>query len=203
VSHGDAPKPGPTVVLVRHGETEWSRTGRHTGRTDVALTDLGRRQAERTGRRLSGRRFGLVLASPVSRAAETCRLAGLGAAAEATDDLLEWDYGDYEGRRTEDIRRSRPGWTLWADGVPGGETAEAVGRRADRVIGRALTVDGDVALFGHGHILRVLAARWIGQPATGGAHFALEPSTISVLGWERETRVVLGWNNGTHLYGET
>jgi broad specificity phosphatase PhoE len=183
------------IVLVRHGETEWAKLGRHTGRTDIPLTDEGCAQAELAGRRLDGREFALVLTSPLGRASDTCRLAGLAGAAEHDEDLLEWDYGEYEGRRTVDIRIDRPGWTLWDDGVPGGETATQVGARVDRVIERAAAADGDVALFAHGHVLRVLGARWLGLDPTGGRYFALSPATLSVLGYERETRVFLRWND--------
>jgi probable phosphoglycerate mutase len=183
------------IVLVRHGETEWARLGRHTGRTDIPLTEDGRMQAELVGRRLDGREFALVLTSPLGRASDTCRLAGLAGVAEHDDDLLEWDYGEYEGRRTVDIRVDCPGWTLWDDGVPGGETAAQVGARVDRVIARALAARGDVALFAHGHLLRVLGARWLGLDPTEGRLFALSPATLSVLGYERETRVFLRWND--------
>ncbi|HJV08794.1 MAG TPA: histidine phosphatase family protein, partial [Acidimicrobiales bacterium] len=156
------------IVLVRHGETEWSVSGQHTGRTDIPLTDAGRRQAEGLGRRLAAWNFARVLSSPLSRALETCRLAGLGDRAELTDDLQEWDYGDYEGRRTADIRQERPGWGLWTDGVPAGETVDDVGRRADRVLDEARAAGGDVALFAHGHVLRVLGARWVDLPPACG-----------------------------------
>ena len=182
------------VVLVRHGETEWTLTGRHTGRTDIPLTEHGREQARRIGATLRDRRFALVLSSPLSRALETCRLAGLGDLAEVTDDLLEWDYGEYEGLRTVDIRETRPRWSLWTDGVPGGETAAAVAERVDRVIDRARSAGGTVALFAHGHVLRVLTARWLGLPPEDGRLFAMEPAALSVLGYERETRVVRRWN---------
>jgi broad specificity phosphatase PhoE len=182
------------IVLVRHGETEWSVSGRHTGSTDIPLTDVGRQKAERLGGRLSGWRFALVLTSPLTRAVDTCRLAGLGEEAEVTDDLREWDYGEYEGRRTVDIREERPGWDLWVDGVPGGETVDEVGRRADQVIDAARAVDGDVALFAHGHVLRILGARWIGLPPAGGRRLALSTAAVSVLGWERETPVLERWN---------
>jgi broad specificity phosphatase PhoE len=182
------------VVLVRHGQTEWSVSGQHTGTTDIPLTEEGRRQAEALGGRLSGWEFGRVLTSPLLRAADTCELAGFGGRAEVVDDLREWDYGDYEGRRTVDIRKDRPGWLLWRDGVPNGEPVEEVGRRADRVIEAARAADGDVALFAHGHVLRVLAARWIGLPADHGRLFALVTASISVLGWERESAVVERWN---------
>jgi len=182
------------VVLVRHGETEWSRAGKHTGRTDVPLTELGREEAVRVGLALRPRRFSLVLTSPLSRALETCRLAGLGDEAQVRDDLVEWDYGEYEGRTTNEIRKERPGWTLWEDGVIGGETAEEVGARADRVIAEVRARTGDAAVFAHGHLLRVLAARWLGLEPTGGALLALDPATMSVLGYERERAVVRSWN---------
>ncbi len=187
----------PRAVLVRHGETEWSVSGQHTGRTDIPLTDEGRRRARALGARLSAWQFARVLSSPLARALDTCRLAGLGEAVEVTDDLREWDYGEYEGRRTLDIRKERPGWTLWVDGVPGGETVDDVGRRADRVIEAVHGGGGDVALFAHGHVLRVLAARWIGLPADHGRLLALSTASISVLGWERETAVIERWNEST------
>ena len=182
------------VVLVRHGETEWSRDGRHTGRTDVPLTELGREEAIRVGLALRPRRFALVLTSPLSRAFETCRLAGFGDEAQVRDDLVEWDYGAYEGRTTNEIREERPGWTLWDDGVIGGETAEQVGARADRVIAELRATTGDAAVFAHGHLLRVLTARWLALQPTGGALLALDPATMSVLGYERERAVVHSWN---------
>jgi probable phosphoglycerate mutase len=184
----------PEVVLVRHGETEWSAAGRHTGRTDVPLTEEGRRQAKALGACLSEWRFALVLTSPLQRAAETCRLSGFGDAPQARDDLREWDYGDYEGRTTAEIRSERPGWILWRDGVPNGETLEQVGLRADRVIEEVRAVDGDVALFAHGHILRVLTARWLDLPPDRGRNFVLNTATLSVLGYERETPAILRWN---------
>ena len=185
------------VVLVRHGQTEWSVSGKHTGRTDVPLTDVGREKAARLGPRLAGWHFAAVLTSPMSRAIETCRLAGLGDGARVTEDLSEWDYGEYEGRRTVDIRQDRPGWDLWVDGVVGGETVEEVGRRADRVIAAARAVDGDVALFAHGHVLRILGARWIDLPPAEGRRLALDTASVSVLGWERDTPVLERWNDDT------
>jgi broad specificity phosphatase PhoE len=186
---------GPmNVVLVRHGETEWSRSGRHTGKTDLPLTEKGREDAERLSACLAGRRFARVLTSPLRRATETCRLAGLGDGADVRADLREWDYGEYEGRTTPEIRNERPGWTLWTDGVPGGETADEVGARADRVIAEVRAIEGDVAIFGHGHMLRVLAARWIELSPVEGRRFALEAGRIGVLGHERETPVILRWN---------
>jgi broad specificity phosphatase PhoE len=187
------------VVLVRHGETEWSRDGRHTGRTDIPLTDLGRRQAAVLGDRLRGRTFVGVMTSPLSRAAETCRLAGLADQAQPDDDLLEWDYGAYEGRRTPEIRAEVPGWTIWRDGAPGGESAADVGARADRAIERALAIGGEVVLFAHGHYLRVLAARWLGLPPDHGRLLALAPATLCLLGFEREQRVLERWNDRCHL----
>jgi broad specificity phosphatase PhoE len=189
-----SPRP-PEVVLVRHGETEWSRAGKHTGRTDVALTDVGREQATALGAALRGRELALVLTSPLSRALETCRLAGLGGAAQARADLQEWDYGAYEGRTTPEIREERPGWTLWRDGVPGGETAADVGERADRVIAELRAAGGDAAVFAHGHLLRVLAACWLGLDPVEGRLFALDTATLSVLGYERETAVLRLWNS--------
>ncbi|MGZ4307874.1 MAG: histidine phosphatase family protein [Gaiellaceae bacterium] len=183
------------VVLVRHGETEWSKALRHTGRTDVPLTEEGRRQAERVGEALRGRSFALVLTSPLLRAAETCRLAGFGDVAQARDDLMEWDYGDYEGQRTAEIREKAPGWTVFRDGAPNGETAEQVGARADRVLEEVRGADGDVLLFAHGHLLRVLTARWLGLEASAGRLFALDPGTLSTLGYERETSVLRLWNS--------
>jgi probable phosphoglycerate mutase len=185
----------PEVVLVRHGETEWSRAGKHTGRTDVPLTDAGRDQAVALGAALRGHAFALVLTSPLSRAAETCRLAGLGDVAQERADLQEWDYGAYEGLATLEIREERPRWTLWRDGVPGGETDADVGARADRVIAELRAIDGDAAVFAHGHLLRVLAARWLGLDPTEGRLFALDTATVSVLGYERETAVIRLWNS--------
>jgi broad specificity phosphatase PhoE len=182
------------VVLVRHGETEWSRAGKHTGRTDIPLTDRGRQEAQAVGAELQGRQFALVLTSPLARAAETCRLAGLGDVAESREQLIEWDYGAYEGRKTVDIREERPGWTLWRDGVPEGETIAQVQARVDLVTAELRSVAGDAAVFAHGHLLRVLAARWLGLEPAAGRLFALDPATISILGHERETPVVRMWN---------
>ncbi len=180
--------------LVRHGETEWSRSGQHTGRTDLPLEPSGEAQAEAVGALLAGVDFALVLTSPLIRAAETCRLAGLGERAEVTDDLMEWDYGAAEGRTTDDLRVDAPGWTLWTDGVAAGETAADVGRRADRVIERARSAGGDAVCFAHGHVLRVLAARWIGLPPAAGRLWTLGAGSLSVLGWEREVPVIDRWN---------
>jgi broad specificity phosphatase PhoE len=182
------------VVLVRHGETEWSRDGRHTGRTDIPLTERGRLQAQAVGAALGGREFALVLTSPLTRAAETCRLAGFGDRAEKRDELKEWNYGDYEGRTTPEIREERPRWSLWRDGAPGGETSAEVGSRVDGVIAEARSAAGDVLLFAHGHLLRVLAARWLGLKPAEGRLFALDPATLSILGYERETPVIRLWN---------
>lgn len=182
------------VVLVRHGETEWSKAGRHTGRTDVPLTAEGRHQAERVRGQLANRSFSLVLTSPLSRARETCHLAGLGDLAENCDDLLEWNYGSYEGLTTEEIRRARPGWSVFSGGAPGGESAEQVGQRVDRVIARIRSRPQGVVLFAHAHVLRVLAARWLGLEPAGGRYFSLATASVSVLGQERETPVVHQWN---------
>jgi broad specificity phosphatase PhoE len=180
------------IWLVRHGETEWSRSGQHTSRTDLPLTPEGVRQAEHLKRMLVGHSFALVLSSPMKRAIETCRLVGL--TPELSDDLREWDYGDYEGLTSPEIQKSAPGWTIFTGSVPNGETVEQVGTRADRVISRALAAEGDVALFGHGHLLRVLAARWVGIEPSGGRLLALSTASLSVLGHERETRVIRLWN---------
>jgi broad specificity phosphatase PhoE len=185
--------------LIRHGETEWSVTKRHTGRTDIALTATGKRQAAALGRHLARRAFALVLCSPLQRARETCRLAGYSDVATCTDDLLEWDYGAYEGRTTSEIRTEVPGWSIWTGGVPGGETIDQVGNRAEQVIKQALSVDGDVALFAHAHILRILTACWLGLPPDAGRLFALSTASVSVLGHERETRVISVWNQDWHL----
>jgi broad specificity phosphatase PhoE len=187
------------IWLIRHGETEWSRSGRHTGRTDVPLTPTGERQGRALGRHLAGRPFALVLTSPLARARETCRLAGYGTVAAVTDDLREWDYGLYEGRRTDEIRREVPGWSIWTAGVPGGETVDQVGERARRVIDRAAAAGGDAALFAHGHLLRVLAAVWLDLPPSEGRLFALGTAALSVLGYERETRVIGVWNQDWRL----
>jgi probable phosphoglycerate mutase len=182
------------VVLVRHGETDWSRAGKHTGRTDVPLNERGRERARALAAKLAGRELALVLTSPLVRAVETCRLAGLGERAEVDERLAEWDYGAYEGRTTAEIREERPGWSLWSDGVPGGETAPEVGARVDAVIRELEGVDGDVALFAHGHVLRVLGARWLGLEPSGGCLLALDPAGVSVLGREHEWRVIRRWN---------
>ena len=186
------------VWLARHGETEWARLGRHTGRTDVPLTDTGRTQAAALGRRLAGHAFGLVLTSPLSRAAETTAIAGFGDVAVADPDLREWDYGELEGRLTEDIREEYPGWTIWRGPWPGGETLDEVAARADHVLERIASAQGDVLVVSHGHLLRVLAARWLGLAPTSGGLFALGTATISVLGHDRETPVIEVWNEACH-----
>jgi broad specificity phosphatase PhoE len=182
------------VVLVRHGETEWSRDRKHTSRTDVPLTAVGRLQAEALGEALRERRFAAVWTSPRSRAMETCRLAGFGEIAVVRDELREWDYGAYEGRTTAEIRVEHAGWTLWAAGVPDGETAEEVGARADRVVAELRQPDGDAAVFSHGHFLRALTARWLGLDPRDGRLFALDTGTLGVLGYERDTAVIRLWN---------
>jgi broad specificity phosphatase PhoE len=186
----------PEVVLVRHGETEWSRAGKHTGRTDVPLTKRGRQQAKAVGETLRRREFALVLTSPLSRSLETCRLAGFGDRGVSREELMEWDYGAYEGRTTAEVREERHGWTLWRDGVPHGETIEEVATRINRVIAELRVVDGDSLLFAHGHVLRVLTARWLGLEPQAGGLFALDPASISTLGYERETSVIRLWNQG-------
>lgn len=182
------------VVVVRHGETEWSRSGRHTSRTDLPLTDEGRRRAEGLAGALSEWSFTLVLCSPLRRARETCEIAGFGSQAEIDDDLREWDYGQYEGLTTPEIRAENPAWNLWRDGCPGGEQPADVAARADRVLGRSAETDGDTLAFAHGHLLRVLGARWVSADAAFGARLALGAGAISVLGHEREMPVVERWN---------
>jgi probable phosphoglycerate mutase len=183
-----------SVVLARHGETEWSLSLRHTGKTDLPLTEEGRRQAAALGPRLHAWTFSLVLTSPLHRALETCRLAGYGQQARVRPDLEEWDYGRYEGLTSQQIEGLQPNWSLWRDGCPGGETAEDVGRRADRMLAEVRGADGDVLLFAHGHILRVFAARWLGEPPEGGRHYALQTATVSVLGYEHADPVIRLWN---------
>lgn len=180
--------------LIRHGETEWSVAKRHTGRTDIPLTSMGERQATALGQSLASRKFASVLCSPLRRARETCRLAGYGDVATVTDDLLEWDYGIYEGQTTQEIRREQPDWSIWTTAVSNGESIEQVGCRAQRVIQHASTIDGPVALFAHAHILRILTACWLGLPPEAGRLFVLDTASISVLGHERETRVIKAWN---------
>ena len=180
------------IVLIRHGETEWSRDGKHTGNTDVALTERGREQAAALGAALAAQSFVRVLMSPLARAADTARLAGFDA--EPRDELREWDYGDYEGRKTAEIREERPGWTLWTDGVPNGETAAEVAARVDAVLAELRRVEGAALVFAHGHLLRVLAVRWIGLEPDAGRLLALDPATVSVLAYERETPVIRVWN---------
>jgi len=193
------PGDGPTLVLARHGATEWSATGRHTGRTDVPLSETGRRQAGALRDRLSRYEFALVLTSPLRRARDTCELAGLAEQAQLEPDLREFDYGDYEGRTTDQIREERPAWSIWRDGAPGGETPDQVGERADRVIARALEAGGDVAVFAHGHLLRVLGARWIELPGAYGGNIALSTAAVCELGYERERRAVWLWNDTSHV----
>jgi broad specificity phosphatase PhoE len=180
--------------LARHAETEWSRTHRHTGRTDVPLTDEGRRHAATLVDRIGGHEFAKVMSSPLSRARDTATIAGYGDVMELRDDLMEFDYGDYEGITTATIRETRPDWLLWRDGAPGGEKPDQVGARVDRVIEEALQADGDVLVVAHGHVLRVLGARWLEQPALFGGRLALDTGALCRLGFERETRVIWAWN---------
>jgi len=182
------------VFAIRHGETAWSLSGRHTGTTDIPLTDNGRRRAERLRPILATERFARVFVSPMQRARETCELAGLGNAAVIDPDLAEWNYGEYEGLTPEQIHERAPGWLIFQDGCPGGESPEEIGARVDRVIARVRTVDGDVALFAHGHVLRVLVARWIGFPVSAGQRFLLDTGTLSILGYYRDTPAVRIWN---------
>jgi broad specificity phosphatase PhoE len=183
------------VWVLRHGATEWSENGRHTGRTELPLSVAGRAQAAAVGRLLAGRPFARVLVSPLARARETCELAGYAEAAETDDDLAEWDYGRYEGITSEEIRQTVPGWTVWTGNCPDGETLTQVAARAERVIARALGSDGDVALFAHGHILRVLTARWCQLDPVEGRRFPIETGTVNVLGWEHGYPVIQRWND--------
>ena len=180
------------MVLVRHGETEWSAALRHTGRTDLPLLEEGERQARAVGVALRGREFAVVLSSPLRRALDTARLAGF--EPQLREELAEWDYGDYEGRTTTEIRETVPDWTIWGYGAPGGESGADVGARVDRVIREILQVDGDVLVFAHGHVLRVFCARWLELEPRDGRLFALDSATLSTLGFEREQRVIHVWN---------
>lgn len=189
-------------MLARHAETEWSLSGQHTGRTDLPLTEAGRAKAEMIGRGLDGETFARVLTSPLTRATETCHLAGYGEHAEPRDELLEWDYGDYEGVTTQAVHEQRPDWELWQHGTPGGESPEQVARRADRLVDELSSMsaeDGDVLVFGHGHQLRALAVRWIGLPIEAGRRLRFGTGAISGLGWMHENHVIDFWNDRTHL----
>jgi broad specificity phosphatase PhoE len=194
----DGAQVGTQLWLVRHGETEWSASGKHTSRTDVSLTDKGREQATALARHLAETEFCAVFESPMQRARETCRLAGFGERAVVDRDLCEWDYGVYEGRTTREIQQEIPGWSVWTNAITGGESLEQVGARADRMIAAALRAAGakpcNVVLFGHAHILRILAVRWMGLTPESGSVLALGTGSVSVLGWERETRVLQRWN---------
>ncbi len=182
------------IFLIRHGETQWSLSGQHTGLTDVPLTENGRAAAKRLARVLAGQSFALVLVSPLERARETCELAGLGQGSTVTKDLVEWNYGEYEGLTLEQIRAEKPEWLIFRDGCPGGESPEQMGARVDRVIGRVQSVAGDAALFAHGHLLRVLVARWLGLPVSGGCHFLLDTATFSVLSYYHGAGAIERWN---------
>jgi broad specificity phosphatase PhoE len=191
----------PVVYLARHGETAWSLTGQHTGLTDLPLTERGEQNARRLGERLRGLAFAKVFTSPLTRASRTCELAGFGRVAEIDPDLVEWNYGEYEGRRTAEIRAERPGWQLFRDGCPGGETLAQIAARADRVVARVRAIAGDVLLFSSGHILRVLAARWLGVEPTFGKFFFLSTASLSQLGYEhdRASPVIRLWNDTRHV----
>jgi probable phosphoglycerate mutase len=191
----------PVVYLARHGETAWSVSGQHTGLTDLPLTGRGEHNARRLGERLAGMRFAKVLASPLQRAARTCELAGFGALAEVDRDLVEWNYGEYEGRRTSEIRAERPDWQLFRDGCPGGDSPHQVGARADRVVGRVRAIRGDVLIFSSGHFLRVLAARWLGLEAAAGRYLLLGTASLSALGYEHDAQepVIRLWDDIRHV----
>ena len=185
---------GLELWLMRHGETAWSLSGQHTSRTDIPLTDRGKGRAEKIREYLRGKSFSLVLCSPMQRAIETCRIAGFGDQAQIDDDLKEWDYGAYEGRTTKDIEKEIPDWSVWTSPIIGGESIDQVAQRANRVIARAEAKGGSVALFAHGHILRILAACWIQSPPVMGSRLALGTGTVSTLGFEHTTRVITMWN---------
>ena len=182
------------IVVVRHGETEWSASGKHTSRTDVGLIEEGRRRAAELAKQLGGTQFAAVFCSPLRRARETCELAGFGDRAVICADLREWDYGDYEGLTTPEIRAQNPNWNLWRDGGPGGERPEQVAARVDGALERLRSIAGEALLFAHGHVLRVMGARWVEMEAAAGARFALGAGAIGVLGHERETQVLVHWN---------
>jgi broad specificity phosphatase PhoE len=194
--HAEHRTPIQQLYLVRHGETAWTISGQHTGVTDIPLTERGDRMARRLGPSLARKRFDLVLTSPLKRAIRTCELAGLGGRAEVDRDLMEWNYGEFEGLTPKEINAKARGWMLFRDGCPGGESPEQVSARADRVIRRVRAEEGHVALFAHGHIFRVLAARWLGLPATAGCHFLLDPATLNILGYYRGIPAVKRWNAG-------
>jgi probable phosphoglycerate mutase len=191
----------PVIYLARHGETAWSLSGQHTGRTDLPLTERGERNARALGERLRGLTFAKVFTSPLKRAVRTCELAGFGAVAEIDPDLVEWDYGQYEGRRTAEIHMERPDWQLFRDGCPGGESPGQIGARADRVVGRVRAVKGDVLIFSSGHFLRVLAARWLGLDAAGGRYLLLGTASLSALGYEHNLAepAIRLWNDDRHV----
>jgi broad specificity phosphatase PhoE len=195
-------EPLPVIYVARHGETAWSLSGQHTGLTDLPLTERGERNARRLGDRLKGLTFTKVLTSPLQRAARTCELAGLGASAEVDRDLLEWNYGEYEGRRTAEILAERPGWQIFRDGCPGGESPDQIGTRADRVVSRLRAIQGDVLLFSSGHFLRVLAARWLGLEPAAGRYFLLSTASLGMLAYEHNSRsepVIRLWNDTRHV----
>jgi probable phosphoglycerate mutase len=195
-------EPLPVIYLARHGETAWSLSGQHTGLTDLPLTERGERNARRLGERLKGLSFTRVFTSPLQRAFKTCELAGFGAAAEVDRDLLEWNYGAYEGRRTAEILAERPDWQLFRDGCPGGESPEQIGARADRVVSRLRTLQGDVLLFSSGHFLRVLAARWLGLEPGGGRYFLLSTASLGTLAYEHNNLsepIIRLWNDTRHV----
>lgn len=187
-------KPLQHTYLIRHGETEWSLSGQHTGITDIPLTENGRKVAKLFEPLSAKESFALVLTSPLERARMTCELAGLGNQAEIDRDLIEWNYGEYEGLTSKEIRAKSPEWMLFRDGCPGGESPEQVGARVDRVITRARAANGNVALFAHGHVLRVLAARWLGFPVVAGSHFMLDTATLSVLSYYQTIPAIKRWN---------
>ena len=190
----------PQIYLARHGETAWTVTGQHTGMTDIPLTERGERNAVSLGHRLAGLEFTAVYASPLLRAQQTCDLAGYGGVAQTDSDLVEWGYGDYEGLRTVDIRKERPGWSSYRDGFPGGESVATIGARADRVVARLRALEGNTLIFSHGHFLRFLAARWLGLPPEDAKYFVLTTASLSMLGYEHNLTepAIRLWNDDRH-----
>jgi broad specificity phosphatase PhoE len=195
------PQTLPVVYLARHGETAWSLSGQHTGLTDLPLTERGERNARQLAKRLQGIPFAKVFTSPLQRARRTCELAGFGAVAEVLSELVEWNYGDYEGRRTAEIQAERPGWNIFRDGCPGGETPAQVADRANRVIDKVRAIEGNVLLFSSGHFLRVLAARWLDLAAEAGRYFFLSTASVSILGYEHDfvEPTIRLWNDVDHV----
>ena len=191
--------PQKKIYLIRHGETEWTLSGQHTGSTDIPLTKNGENQAKLLGDRLRGHAFQTILASPLQRAQQTCAIAGLLKTAQIDPNLVEWNYGDFEGMTSAQINKMQPNWSIFSNGAPNGESVADIGKRADKVLAKIQSLHGDVALFSHGHFLRALAARWLQLPAQDGRLFALFPGSLSILGFEKNTQVLFLWNDTSHI----